>query len=128
MFLEWDSNTFMYSMTSKSIDGGLLHFTNTHPRHGYVLQDSHGWVTQVAYQDPISNRASANVYFWGKGRDFVHYGSSCLKEKPNADVLECYNHAIADGKKIKTFACPRMWELSNPADLTYFNQFYPMNG
>lgn len=127
-FVEWNSNEFMYSMTSDSIDAGILTFPNSHPKWSYAKTDENGWVTEVAEKLPISNNATVGIYYWSKGSDYVKYAEQMIAKniRTNNEFYVCpvFNEAIADGKKVKIFPIEKMWGIGTPEDLTYFQDKY----
>lgn len=123
-FIEWDSNEFMYSMSTDAIDGGILSFRSTHPKWSFAKLDSNGYVERVAEKEPISDIATVGIYFWSKGSDYVKYAEEMISEdiRVNGEfyVAPVYNQAIKDGKKIKTFDVKSMWGIGTPEDLDLF--------
>lgn len=128
-FVEWDSNEFLYSCNTDNIDGGILTFTNTHPKWSYARLDENGYVTEVKEKQPISNIATVGIYFWRHGSDYVKYAEQMIRKniRVNNEFYVCpvFNEAIADGKKFKTFHVDIMFGTGTPEDLNYFLQNYP---
>ncbi len=127
-FLDWDSNEFMYSMEADQIDGGMLTFKATHPKWSFAKLDEHGYVSEVAEKKPISDIATAGIYYWKHGKDYVKYAEQMIENNVrfNNEFYVCpvFNEAIADGMKIKTFHFDGMWGIGTPEDLDYFNKFH----
>ena len=127
-FLDWDSNEFMYSMEADQIDGGMLTFKATHPKWSFAKLDDHGYVSEVAEKKPISDIATAGIYYWKHGKDYVKYAEQMIENNVrfNNEFYVCpvFNEAIADGMKIKTFHFDGMWGIGTPEDLDYFNKFH----
>jgi HAD superfamily hydrolase (TIGR01509 family) len=123
-YIEWDSNEFMYSMSSGSIDGGILSFRSTHPKWSFAKLDKDGYVERVAEKEPISDIATVGIYYWSKGSDYVKYAEQMIgkNERINNEfyVAPVYNQAIEDGKKIKTYNVKTMWGIGTPEDLSIF--------
>jgi HAD superfamily hydrolase (TIGR01509 family) len=123
-FLDWDSNEFMYSMEADEIDGGMLTFTATHPKWSFAKLDSNGLVTEVAEKKPISDIATAGIYYWKHGKDYVKYAEEMIEKdiRFNNEFYVCpvFNQAIEHGKKIKTFHFDGMWGIGTPEDLRTF--------
>ena len=123
-FLDWDSNEFMYSMEADEIDGGMLTFTATHPKWSFAKLDEDGLVTKVAEKKPISDIATAGIYYWKHGKDYVKYAEEMIESniRFNNEFYGCpvFNQAIQDGKKIKTFHFDGMWGIGTPEDLRTF--------
>lgn len=127
-FMEWDSNNFLYAMTSPGIDGGILTFKATHPKWSFAKLDEYGFVERVAEKEPISDLATVGIYYWSKGVDYVTYAEQMIEKdiRTNGEFYVCpvYNEAIQDGKKIKTFNIDKMWGLGTPEDLVKFEDNY----
>ena len=127
-FVEWDSNEFMYKMNETDADGGIVSFTATHPKWSFAKIDEQGLVTEVAEKKPISNIATVGYYYWKQGSDFVKYAEQMIdkNDRVNGEFYVCptFNHAIADGKQIRTFQANEMWGLGTPEDLNYFLENY----
>ena len=123
-FVEWDSNEFMYKMNETDADGGIVSFTATHPKWSFAKVDEQGLVTEVAEKKPISNIATVGYYYWKHGSDFVKYAEQMIEknDRVNGEFYVCptFNHAIADGKQIRTFNAEEMWGLGTPTDLEYY--------
>jgi HAD superfamily hydrolase (TIGR01509 family) len=123
-FVEWDSNEFMYKMIEQKLDGGILTFKATHPKWSFAKIDEHGYVTEVAEKNPISDIATVGVYYWAKGSDYVKYAEQMISKniRTNGEFYTCptFNEAIADCKRIKTFNIEKMWGLGTPEDLKYY--------
>ena len=127
-FVEWDSNEFMYKMNETNADGGIVTFTATHPKWSFAKIDEQGLVTEVAEKNPISNIATVGYYYWKHGSDFVKYAEQMIEkdDRFNNEFYVCpaFNHAISDGKQIRTWAAKEMWGLGTPLDLEYFLGVY----
>ena len=123
-FVEWDSNEFMYKMNETDADGGIVSFEATHPKWSFAKVDEQGLVTEVAEKKPISNIATVGYYYWKHGSDFVKYAEQMIEknDRVNGEFYVCptFNHAIADGKQIRTFNAEEMWGLGTPTDLEYY--------
>jgi len=126
---EWDSNSFVYEMSSDSIDGGILTFTATDPKWSFVKMDEDGFATEVAEKNPISNIATAGAYFWKNGADYVACAEQMINKniRTNNEFYVCpvYNEAIENNLKISIFHIEKMWGLGTPEDLNYYIEHYP---
>ena len=125
-FLEWDSNEFMYSMEADEVDAGMLTFTATHPKWSFAKLDEDGFVSEVAEKKPISDIATAGIYYWKRGSEYVKYAEQMIEKNVrfNNEFYVCpvFNEAIQDGKKIKTFHFEGMWGIGTPEDLKRYQQ------
>jgi dTDP-glucose pyrophosphorylase len=118
-------------MTADKVDAGIVTFQSTHPKWSFAKVDNDGNVTEVAEKNPISDKATAGIYFWLKGSDYVKYAEQMIAKnirvKNEFYVCPVFNEAIADGKRIKTFDVPRMWGTGTPEDLNHFTKNYHDN-
>ena len=123
-YIEWDSIEFMYKMNEQNVDGGIVTFKATHPKWSFVKIDENDYVTEVAEKNPISDIATAGIYFWKKGSDYIKYAKNMIAKniRVNNEFYICpvYNEAILENKKIKTFDISIMYGLGTPEDLEVF--------
>ncbi len=128
-FLEWNSNEFMYKMQETDADGGIVCFNSTHPKWSFVKLNENGLVEEVAEKNPISNIATAGLYFWKKGEYFVQYAEEMIRENKRVNnefyICPIFNEAVKDNKKIRVFDVENMWGLGTPEDLKYFIDNFP---
>jgi dTDP-glucose pyrophosphorylase len=110
------------------MDGNITVFNSTDPKWSFVKLNGNGYITEVAEKKVISNIATAGIYFWKKGSDYVKYAEQmiCKNIRVNNEFYVCpvFNEAIKDNKKIKTFNIEKMWGLGTPEDLQYFLKNY----
>jgi HAD superfamily hydrolase (TIGR01509 family) len=129
--VDWDSLEFMYKMKSKEYDGGIVCFNATHPKWSFAKVDDQGLVLEVAEKKPISDKATAGIYFWRKGSDYVKYAEQMISKniRVNNEYYVCpvYNQAIEDGKRVNCHMIDSsdMWGLGTPEDLEYYLSNYP---
>lgn len=123
-YIEWNSNEAMYAFSADDIDGGILTFESTHPKWSYAALNHRGLVEQVAEKMVISNHATAGVYYWKKGSDYVKYAKDMIAQdiRTNNEFYVCpvYNQAIKDDKIIKIKHVDKMWGIGTPEDLNTF--------
>jgi HAD superfamily hydrolase (TIGR01509 family) len=123
-YVDWNVSEFMYKMQEQDVDAGIVCFNSTHPKWSFAKVDEHGYVTEVAEKQPISDIATVGIYFWKKGSDYVKYAEQMIGKnlRYNNEFYVCpvFNEAIADGKKIKIFMAEKMWGIGTPEDLNYF--------
>tara|TARA_R110000868_G_scaffold176980_1_gene415132 strand:- start:883 stop:2256 length:1374 start_codon:yes stop_codon:yes gene_type:complete len=123
-YLEWNSNECLYAFTADTIDGGIITFKATHPKWSFAKVGEDGLVSEVAEKNPISDTATAGIYFWKKGSDYVKYAEQMIQKnvRTNNEFYVCpvFNEAIADGKKIRIKNIDKMWGIGTPEDLNYF--------
>lgn len=127
-FIEWNSNECLYAFSADGIDGGIISFKATHPKWSYAKIGEDGFISEVAEKKPISDNATAGIYFWKKGSDYVKYAEQMIKKniRTNNEFYVCpvFNEAIADSKKIRVKEIEKMWGIGTPEDLNYFLENY----
>ena len=123
-YLEWDSDRFYYQMIDQNVDGGIVTFKATHPKWSFAKVDSNGFVSEVAEKNPISDIATAGIYFWSKGSDYIRYAEQMIHKniRVNNEFYVCpvFNEAISEHKKIVTYNIEKMWGLGTPEDLKLY--------
>ncbi len=111
-----------------NITGLIPVFYATHPRWSYAKTDSEGFVVETAEKRLISTYATAGLYYFLKGRDFVWAAKEMIKKdiRRGSEFYVCpvYNELIAKGHKIRTVECESMWGLGTPEDVEYFIKYY----
>lgn len=129
----WDSNETLYAFNNDNVDGGIVTFPATHPKWSFAKLGEDGYVSEVAEKKPISEHATAGIYYWKHGSDYVKYTEQMIEKniRVNNEFYVCpvYNEAIGDGKKIciKEIKKSDMWGLGTPEDLNYFLENYEGN-
>ena len=129
-FIDWNSTEFMYQMNEKGYDGGIVTFPAIHPKWSFAKVDKNNIVLEVAEKKPISDKATAGIYYWKHGSDYVKYTEQMVKKdiRVNNEFYVCpvYNEAIQDKKQILNFdiEANKMWGLGTPEDLNYYLENY----
>jgi HAD superfamily hydrolase (TIGR01509 family) len=126
--VEWNSNEFFYAMAADECDGGIVTFESTHPKWSFVRTSDDGFAAEIAEKKPISNIATAGVYYFKRGKEFIKYAEQMisLDIRTLNDFYVCpvYNEYIKDEKKIRIFPVKKLWSLSTPKDVEFFMQKY----
>jgi HAD superfamily hydrolase (TIGR01509 family) len=127
-FMVWNSNEFFYAMAADECDGGMVTFDSTHPMYSFVKTGEDGFVTECAEKKPISRHATAGVYYFRRGKDFVKGAKKMIKKKitTNGQYFICpvYNELIAQGMKIRKYEIDKVWSFALPEELDYFVKNY----
>jgi HAD superfamily hydrolase (TIGR01509 family) len=129
-FLNWNSSEIMYSFQNDNIDGGIVTFQSSHPKWSYAKIGQDGYIKEVAEKKPISRNATAGIYFWKKGKDYVRFAEKMINKniRVNNEFYVCpvFNEAILEGKKFKISKIDKsdMWGIGTPEDLNYFLENY----
>ena len=81
-------------------------------------------MSEVAEKKPISKIATAGIYYWRKGEDYVKFAKQMIAKdiRTNGEFYVCpvFNEAIADGLKFRTKNVEQMWGIGTPEDLEVF--------
>ena len=97
--LQWDFSSFI--TYSRSFDGCLVTFNSTNPHHSYVRLVK-GEVTEVAEKIVISDKASAGIYYFKKGSDYVSGANQMIKKNIRTNnefyISPVYNELLSHGK------------------------------
>jgi NDP-sugar pyrophosphorylase family protein len=125
-FIDNGIDDFLKVAGDSAKDGLIMTFKNSHPKWSYARLDGSGRVIETAEKKLISDNATVGLYYFRKGRNFVHAGQSMIAKdiRHNNEFYVCptYNELILEGKNIYTFEIPqtRMHGLGTPEDLQQF--------
>lgn len=126
--IEWNSNEFFYAMAADECDGGIVTFESTHPKWSFVKTGEDGFIAEVAEKKPISNQATAGVYYFKRGSDFVKYANQMigLDIRTHGEFYICpvYNELLKDKKKVRAFPVQKVWSLGTPEDVRAFLEYH----
>jgi dTDP-glucose pyrophosphorylase len=120
--VEWVPNDFLRDAgEGRGLDGSIAVFNAEGSQWSYAKTDENGFVTRVAEKDQISDQATAGIYYWRYGSDFVKYAEQMIKKdiRVNGEfyVTPVYNEAILDGKSVGVYPVDKMIPLGTPEDL-----------
>jgi NDP-sugar pyrophosphorylase family protein len=111
---------------SSKLDAGVITFPDVHPRWSFVKCDVNNMVVEAAEKRPISNNATAGIYYFSKYDDFFASCKKMIQKNANIDgnfyVCPIFNEMILSGKKIGVEQIQRnqYWPLSSPKDIQEF--------
>ena len=114
------------SFPMREWDGGMVVFRDVHPRWSFVRVDDDQWVTEAAEKRPISNLATAGVYFFRHGSSFVRAAKRMILKSASVDgvyyVCPSYNELILEGARIGVHEIPKAMysSLSTPANVSSY--------
>jgi NDP-sugar pyrophosphorylase family protein len=123
MFLTIDMAGFLQWNRRNDSDGGVVTYPSTNPMFSYAEIDARGFVTRTAEKVVISDTATAGLYYFREGRDFVASARSMLASRRTGTaevfVSECYNELIRQGKTVLAYqiGCHEKIEMGTPDDL-----------
>lgn len=111
----------------RALDGTMMVFRSSpDPKWSFAALDPEGIVTRVAEKVPISEWATAGIYWFRTARLFRELAEAMIaaNDRVNDEFYTCpvYNYAIKAGAKIGVFeiAPETMHGLGTPADLDIY--------
>jgi NDP-sugar pyrophosphorylase family protein len=103
-YLQW--SFYDYIMHSRHYDGCLVTFNSTNPHHSYVKVKK-SLVTEVAEKIVISDKASAGIYYFKKGSEYVKSTTQMIAKaiRTNNEFYICpvYNELLMGNKQVSTY-------------------------
>ena len=126
--IEWDTELYDEIINIRKSDGLILCFHDTDPKWSFAKLDPDTFfVSEVAEKKPISDYATAGMYIWRHGRDFVTAAEQMIAKniRTNNEFYLCpvYNENIAMGQNIEVCIVDAMHGVGTPEDLErYINR------
>ncbi|PIZ52024.1 glycosyl transferase family 2 [Candidatus Woesearchaeota archaeon CG_4_10_14_0_2_um_filter_33_13] len=103
-------------------------FHSTQTKFSYAQVDKGMDVIEVAEKIPISSYATAGVYYFRHGKDFVwateQMISKDIRRGNEFFVCPVYNELLGRGDKIKATLIETFWPLGTPEDVEHFKRYY----
>jgi NDP-sugar pyrophosphorylase family protein len=122
-------DSFLKAARDSNWDGALVTFPNTHPRWSYARTEN-DLVVAVAEKQPISRNATAGLYYFRRGIDFVRGAERRLLKNATFSgeyyVAPVYNELILSGKRVGIFPieAAQMHGLGTPEEVERFQARY----
>lgn len=120
--VEWDSSHFLYYMRNNNADGGIVTFFGNDPKWSFAKINESGLITEVAEKNPISNAATAGIYYFKSGHKFHNSANQMISKNIRTNnefyVAPVFNEIIEE--KILNYPIPKMHGLGTPNDLEYY--------
>ncbi len=122
-FIRFDVEAFLRAASDGGADGTILTFRASHPKWSYARVGASGDVLETAEKKVISDCATAGLYYFRQGNDFVRAAQAMILKnvRYNNEFYVCpvYNELILQGKRVKTFDIPpeAMHSLGTPEDV-----------
>ena len=124
-FVEEDIGAFLATARKPGVDGCIMTFPSTHPKWSFAkLVD--GEVAAVAEKRPISNSATAGLYWFRRAQDFLEGAERMIMKNASRNgeffVAPVFNELILAGKRITVHPIRReqMHSLGTPEDVETF--------
>ena len=123
-WIDWSPSHFINFVHKKKMDGVILTFNSTHPKHSFCRINDEGLITEVAEKKPISNLATVGIYYFKRGSDFVKSSEQMISKdiRTNNEFYICpvYNELIEGGSIIYPYPVVEMRGLGTPEELERF--------
>jgi NDP-sugar pyrophosphorylase family protein len=119
---------FLAAARQNAWDGGIMTFPNTHPRWSYVRTEG-DLVVGVAEKQPISRNATAGLYYFRHGLDFVRAAERMLFKNASVAgefyVAPVYNELVLAGRRVGVFpiGASAMHGLGTPEEVERFGAY-----
>jgi hypothetical protein len=92
---------------NRELDGGTITFRSVHPRYSYVRLSDQGLVTEATQQYPISQTATAGIFWFARTSDFIDAAKNLIRKNATADgkfyVAPTYNELVLKQKRIGVY-------------------------
>lgn len=96
--LDADLERIVEGFAGRGLDGGVVVFEAVHPRWSYVKVDARGLVVEAAEKRPISNLATAGIYWFARGADFLRGATEMIRKNAGVGglfyVCPVYNELV----------------------------------
>ena len=63
-----------------NLDGGTIIFRSIHPRYSYVKLNDHGLVSEASQKNPISQNATAGVFWFKSTEEFIEAAKETIRK------------------------------------------------
>jgi dTDP-glucose pyrophosphorylase len=128
--LNLDLAPIVAEFLAKKWDGGIVVFEAVHPRWSYVRCGDDGLVIETAEKRPISNLATAGVYFFARAGDFLEAAMGMIRKDAHVDgnfyICPVYNEMILKQAKIgiARIAKDAYFSIATPSGVQAFERHF----
>lgn len=102
--LDFDVAAALGRLRARGLDAGTVVFDSVHPRWSFVKTDENGQVVEAAEKRPISRDATAGVYWYRRGADFVAAAKAMIRKGASVNggffVCPTFNELILAQRRI----------------------------
>lgn len=126
--IDYRPENFLVMKNMTTVDGIIFTFNAVHPKWSFIKVNNLGFVTEVVEKIPISNIATCGIYWYRRGKDFVHSAETMIAKNLRVNnefyVAPVYNEMIQNEKKIIPFFVQHMHGIGTPEDLNFYMSLY----
>jgi dTDP-glucose pyrophosphorylase len=120
--IHFNGNLVNDLLLDESVDGVILTFEEeSDPKWSFAKLDDRGYVMEVAEKKAISTHATAGLYFWSKGSNFVSAAKSMIAKNFRVNnefyVAPVYNENAEAGERVVICEVNEMNGVGTPEDL-----------
>lgn len=124
--LDIQAGDFIRDCQEKGMDGSILTFWANDPKWSFAETNQDGVVTRVVEKEVVSEHATAGLYYFSRGIDFLHAAVDMIVHNDRVNnefyVAPTYNYAIKEGARVGIYEMDvaAMHGLGTPADLDIY--------
>jgi hypothetical protein len=106
-----DQRDVIKDFVSRKLDAGTLTFRALHPRYSYVRTNSQGFIEEASQHRPISQQATAGVFWFAQTFDFVEAAKNLIRKDASDSgsffIAPTLNELILKQLKVGIYPIPR---------------------
>jgi choline kinase len=91
----------------QELDGGTITFRSVHPRYSYVRLNSDGLVSEASQQIPISQTATAGIFWFRSTADFVAAAKNLIRKNAGVAgkffIAPSFNELVLQQKRVGVY-------------------------
>lgn len=124
--VEMDMGDFIHDSVDRKLDGSILTFPANHSKWSYARIDGNGHLIELREKEVISEHATAGLYYYERGRDFVNSAIQMIANNDRVNnefyTAPAYNYAVENGLRIGICEIQesQMYGLGTPEDLDIY--------
>jgi dTDP-glucose pyrophosphorylase len=128
--VDLDLKDFVKNCRDRHLDAATVTFPSIHPRYSYVRLNKDGLVTEATEKNPISNHATAGLYWYARGKDFVAAVKNMIRKDAHVDglfyICPAFNEMVLNQAKIGTHSieAKKYHPLKTERQLQQFESLY----
>lgn len=106
--VEVDFADVLTKFRQQKLDGGTITFHSVHPRYSYVRLNADGLVSGASQQVPISQTATAGVFWFLRTSDFAEAAKNLIRKDASVAgkffIAPCYNELVLQQKRVGIYS------------------------
>jgi NDP-sugar pyrophosphorylase family protein len=124
--VDLDFTEFIRQSRAQKVDGNIVVFEHEDEKWSFARVNNRGLVVEVAEKRRISNLATAGIYYFRQGSEFVSWAQDMIAKdlRVNDEFYVCpvYNELVQAGRKVVIWKISQeaMHGLGTPEDLAFY--------